>query len=169
MTLVTAIPLTRMNQGVQGDVSRQSQSQIEAQVYGATAFPQYGLAGKLVSGLFIPPAATADPIYGILIRPYPITGANASDPIGTSVPPTSGIANVLTKGYAIVNVQAGTAVAGGAVYVRFQSPSGSIVLGGIEGTSSANNYALTNARFTTGVTDASGNTEIYFDNTGVHA
>ena len=170
MTLVTALPLTRMLQGVQGDISRQSAAQTESVALGATPFPQFGIAGKIVGNLFIPPTATADPIYGLLVRTLPTQGANASDPIGTGVPPTSGVATVLTRGYAIVNVQAGSGsvAPGSAVYVRFQTPSGNVVIGGIEGATSANNYVLTYARFTTGVVDANGNAEIFIDNVAAH-
>ncbi|MCZ6975328.1 hypothetical protein NH824_23645, partial [Salmonella enterica] len=88
----------RMPAGIPGDVTRQSAAKIEPQVLNSSLpFAGYGLFGKLASNKFVPvgsgDAATA--VYGLLVRPFPITGANASDPLGTSVPPTTGIADVL--------------------------------------------------------------------------
>jgi hypothetical protein len=115
-------------------------------------------------------------VYGFLVRPYPATGNNASDPIGTAVPPAPGVGgiqqlSVLVAGYMTVYVQegAGSVAAGGAVYVRYAA-SGNLVIGGIGGAAIAsNNVALTSANsrfggaFFTGACDASGNAEIAFN------
>lgn len=158
--------LYRMNVGVQGDVSRQSQSTIESQQFNsALAFPTYGVPGKIASNLFVP-IATGDVIasvYGILVRPFPSQGANASDPLGVSVPPTTGIANVLRRGWITVVCNNGTPAKGGAVYVRTAAPSGAKVIGGIEATSDgANTFIMAGATFT-GAADASGNVEIEYN------
>lgn len=130
--------LYRMPNGIPGDVTRQSQSTIEAQVLNsAAAFFGYGLFGKMVTNKFIPITTSdvAASVYGLLVRPNPITGANASDPLGTSVPPTTGIANVLKRGYATVLLKSGTAAVDGQVYVRVGNASSPKPIGGIEAAS----------------------------------
>ena len=162
--------LFRMLQGVAGIITRVWSANVESVPLGATAFPAYGLPCKISSGTIIPITSTADPVYGILVKPFPTTGKNASDPLAAAVPPTSGVADVLTKGYVSVFVQnvPASVTLGGVVYVRFQNPSGAKIVGGIESVTSADVYALTNARFT-GNVDASGNGEIYIGNDGAHA
>ena len=158
--------LYRMNVGVQGDVSRQSQSTIEGQQYNSSLpFPTYGVPGKIASNLFVPIAGgdTTANVFGFLVRPFPSEGANASDPLGTAVPPTTGIASVLRRGYITVVNNAGTPAAGGAVFIRTATPSGQKVIGGVEAvTDPGNNFSLTGATFT-GPADANGNVEIAFN------
>ena len=170
--------LYRAQFGVAGELSRNAgASSVEPQAYGATAFGGYGIAVKMVSGLLVPLAASGDQIYGFLVRPFPTTGANASDPIGTQVPPAHGVgyglmaASVLVRGYMSVFVQegAGSVAANGAVYVRYAT-SGSLLIGGIGGASiGSNNVAVTSANcygtgaFFTGPCDANGFAEIRFN------
>lgn len=162
---MTAI-LTRMSQGFPGDVTRQSQSTIEAQIgVVATPFPAYGVVGKISAGAFVPfaGAEAATAVYGILVRPYPTQGANASDPLGTAVPKTSGVLDVLKRGYVAVKCNNGTPAINGTVYVRVATPSGAKVIGGFEATAdSTNTVVVANAIFT-GNQDASGNAEIAFN------
>lgn len=156
----------RMPYGIPGDISRASSgaNTVEAQAFGATAFPAYGVPVKLSSGTVVPIVTTGDTVYGLLVRPYPITGPSASDPIGTSVPPTSGVANVLRRGYMTVKVQLGAAscALGSTVYIRYQNPSGSQIVGGLEGASTGNTYTLTGATFM-GPADSNGNAEICYN------
>lgn len=159
--------LYRMAQGVPGDVSRPSVATIESQPYGATAFGIYGQAVQLASGLAIPVNATGLFVYGFLVRPFPTTGVNASDPLGTSVPPTSGVASIMRRGYMTVYCQLGTPAPGATVYIRFQAAAGQQILGGVEAGTTANNYAMNAA--TTGIAqfmsaaDANGMVEIGFN------
>lgn len=156
----------RMPYGIPGDVSRPSQSTIEAGVFNASLpFSKYGIPGKVASGKFVPLAGaeTAADIYGILVRPYPITGASASDPLGTAVPPTTGVADVLRRGYITVKNNAGTPALNGAVYVRIATPGAGTPIGGIEAAADgANTIVLTGARFMSAA-DASGNVEIAYN------
>jgi hypothetical protein len=166
----------RMPYAIPGDLTRGAgRSNVKAEVYGATAFPAYGLPCVLSSGTVIPVTSnlgsTANSIYGFLVRPFPLQGPNASDPLGTSVPLTTGIANVMTEGYIGVYVQAGapSVVEGGTVYLRYQTTgTGITILGGVEGVTSGNNFAVvntTNSRKTcyfTGPADANGYVEIAF-------
>ena len=160
----------RMPFGVPGDISRPSVATVEAQPYGATAFTAYGLPAKVSSGKVIPIAAQNDFVYGFLVRPFPTTGPNASDPLGTSTPPTTGVAGILRRGYINVNVQLGgaTCALGGAVFVRYQNAITGQIVGGIEGATSGNNYQLTTTYaagqvYFTGPVDANNNAEIGFN------
>ena len=125
----------RMGAGVPGDITRQSPATIESQIFDPNnAFASYGLFGKFASGKFIPVGSgdASAAVYGMLVRPNPITGANGSDPLGTSVPPLSGIANVLRRGYANVKSNAGTPALNGAVYIRVGNASTGKPISGIE-------------------------------------
>lgn len=124
----------RMPYGIPGDVSRQSLSTIVSKILGATAFTAYGQFAK-VSGTTIIPVGAADAassIIGLLVRPFPTTGANGSDPLGTAVPPTSGLGNLLQRGYMTVKNNSGTPADEAQVYVRVANASSGKPIGGIE-------------------------------------
>ncbi|MBR7512626.1 hypothetical protein KC219_20915, partial [Mycobacterium tuberculosis] len=106
-------------------------------------FASYGIPVKRVSGKIRPVAAgdAAGVIIGLLVRPFP-TGAS-QDPLGTSTPPTTGVGNVMRRGYMTVQCNAGTPADGGTVYVRVAAPSGAKVLGGIEAASERPNTYVT--------------------------
>lgn len=156
----------RMPQGIAGDVTRQSVSTIEAQMLDSTApFSAYGLFGKIAAGKFVPVGSgdAASAVYGLLVRPYPTQGANPSDPLGTSVPKTSGAADVLRRGYISVKLNSGTAALGGQVYVRVGAAATGKPIGGIEAAAdSTNTIAVVGATFMSAA-DASGNVEIAFN------
>jgi hypothetical protein len=155
----------RMPVGVPGDVTRPSQSTIEAHAYGATPFTAYGLPVKLSAGKVIPMGAgdAAQQPLGFLARPFPTQGANASDPLGTAVPPTSGVANLLKRGYITVKNNVGTPALNGVVYMRVTANGGNTIIGGIEATSDGGNtIALAGCTFN-GAADADGNVEIAFN------
>jgi len=158
--------LYRMGHGVAGDITRQSQATtIEPAVLGATPFPAYGLFGKMVSGKFVPIGAgdTADDVHALLLRPFPTQGANASDPLATAVPPTSGMADKLRRGYAAVKVNAGAAADEGAVYIRVDAAAAGKPISGIEAAADgANTIAVPGAKFKSPA-DANGIAEIEFN------
>lgn len=158
--------LTRMPTGIPGDVTRPSAATIEPGVFNsAAAFAGYGLFGKIASGKFVPVGSgdAASAVYGLLIRPYPITGVNASDALGNSVPPTTGLADVMVRGYANVKLNAGTASLGSAVYIRVGAAAAGKPIGGIEAAADgANTILVANCSFM-GAADASGNAEIRFN------
>lgn len=158
--------LTRMPAGIPGDVTRPSQSTIETGIFNsAAAFAGYGLFGKISSNKFVPVGAgdTASAVYGVLVRPYPVTGANASDPLGTAVPPTTGAADILRRGYINVKNNSGTPAAGGSVYIRVAAAAAGKPIGGIEAAADgANTIVAPNCIFT-GSADSSGNVEIAFN------
>lgn len=156
----------RMPNGIAGDITRQSQATIEAQVFdSANAFSAYGLFGKIASNKFIPVGAgdAATAVYGLLIRPYPKTGANASDPLGTSVPPTTGLADVMRRGYATVKNNAGTPAIGSQVYIRVANAAAGKPIGGIEAASDSTNTIAVAGCFFQAAADANGLVEISFN------
>jgi len=156
----------RMPAGVAGAISRPgSPTDVEPNVLNSgSVFPGYGLPGKIVSGLFVPLATSADVAYGFLERPYPITGG-VSDGLGVSTPPTSGLVGVMRKGYMMVKCNAGSPTRGGLVYFRYANGVTATPVGGIEAAAVASTTAvLTGAQFM-GPADANGNVEISFGGT----
>lgn len=70
-------------------------------------------------------------------------------------------ADALLRGEVPVVVNVGTPVAGGPVYIRVSANGANTIVGGFEAASDgAHTFALTNAKFTTGVMDANGVAEI---------
>jgi hypothetical protein len=156
--------------GVPGDLSRPSVATVEAQPYNSSLpFASYGIPGKIANGLFVPISTSADIIYGFLVRPYPTTGANASDPLGTGVPLASALlANIMRRGYMNVVCNAGTPTLGGAVYVRYANGTLGTPIGGLEATSvGGSNFAITATNgspvYFTGPADGAGNCEIAYN------
>jgi hypothetical protein len=126
----------RMPAGFAGDLQRAEIATIETQQINSSAPPtSFGVAIKLVGGLVTPINASTDTsanVYGVNLRPYPIQG-NGTDPLGTSTPPTSGVVDVLRRGYVDVVLNGTTAAAkGGTVYVRVANVSAGKPLGGFE-------------------------------------
>lgn len=156
--------LYRMPSGIPGDISRRENMTVESVPFDPNAaFSAYGLFGKIASGKLQPVGAgdAATAVYGLLVRPYPTQ--SAQEPLGTATPPTSGIANVLRRGYMTVKLTSGTAALNGQVYVRVATPSGPKVIGGIEAAADGTNtIAITNCTFM-GSADASGNVEIAYN------
>ena len=158
--------LFRMPSGIPGAVSREENKTIEPVPFDSTTpFAGYGLFGKIVSGKLQPIGAgdAATAVYCLLVRPYPTQGANASDPLGTSVPPTSGIANALRRGYMTVKLNAGTAAFTGAVYVRVANAAAGKPIGGIEAAADSTNTILITGAIFMSAADASGNVEISYN------
>jgi hypothetical protein len=104
-------------------------------------------------------ADTAASVFGFLVRSYP-TQSSSTD-FGGGVPPTSGIASAMKRGYIGAKLDgAASAVKNGTVYVR---TAGTGTVGGVEAAADGTNtFALANAYFT-GPADASGNCEIAYN------
>lgn len=158
----------RMPAGFAGDLQRAEVATIETQQIDSAAPPTvFGVAVKLVAGKVQPISLSGDTaalVYGINLRAYPIQG-NGSDPLGTSTPPTSGVTDILKRGYVDVSL-GGTATAakGGLVYVRVATPSTGKPLGGFEAAAdSTNTVVLPSNTYFTGPADAYGITEIAFN------
>jgi hypothetical protein len=158
----------RMPAGFAGDLQRAEVATIEPQqIDSATPPTVFGVPVKLVSGKVQPinnSADTAALVYGINLRAYPIQG-NGTDPLGTSTPPTSGVTDILKRGYVMVSL-GGVAAAtkGGTVYVRVAGAAAGKPLGGFEAAAdSTNTVALPSNTYFTGPADAYGITEIAFN------
>ncbi|WP_322090004.1 hypothetical protein [Burkholderia cenocepacia] len=155
----------RMPAGFAGDLQRAEVATIEPQQIDSAAPPTvFGVAVKLVNGKIQPinnAADTAALVYGVNLRPYPIQG-NGTDPLGTSTPPTSGVTDVLKRGY--VNVALGgttAATKGGTVYVRVAAAAAGKPLGGFEAAADGTNtVAMPASWYFTGPGDTYGITEI---------
>lgn len=155
----------RMPAGFAGDLQRAEVATIETQLIDSATPPTvFGVAVKYVAGKVQPinnSADTAALVQGVNLRPYPIQG-NGTDPLGTSTPPTSGVTDILKRGYVMVSLGGTTAAAkGGTVYVRVATPSGGKPLGGFEAAAdSTNTIAMPSNWYFTGPADAYGITEV---------
>lgn len=156
--------LYRMPSGIPGDVSRKLESTVESQLFdSAHPFSAYGLFGKLANGKFIPMGAgdTADSVYGLLVRPYPTH--SSQEPLGVATPPTSGVANVMRRGYMSVKNNAGNPTNGSQVYVRVANAASGKPLGGIEAVADGTNTIAIKGCIFTNAGDANGQIEIAFN------
>lgn len=128
---MTAITL-RMGAGFPGRVSRSDSLTIQQEIVDSTTPPTaYGGVVKLVSGK-LQPIASGDAgtvSDGFLVNPFPAqsttTGLNTAP-----TPPTSGIVDVLKRGYMTVPLKLGTAAKNGQVYV-VTTAGGTVVVGDI--------------------------------------
>jgi hypothetical protein len=113
---MTAITL-RAPVGFPGAITRDLDLTVVQEIISSATPPTaFGQFVKLVSGLLLPLASgdAAAVIYGLLVRPYPMQGNSTT---GSNAPPTTGIADVLRRGYMAVTLKLGTATKGGQVYV----------------------------------------------------
>lgn len=155
----------RMPAGFAGDLQRAEVATIETQLIDSSTPPTvFGVAVKYVSGKVQPinlAGDTAAIVQGVNLRPYPIQG-NGTDPLGTSTPPTSGVTDILKRGYVNVSLGGTTAAAkGGTVYVRVAAAATGKPLGGFEAAAdSTNTIAMPSNWYFTGPADAYGVTEI---------
>ncbi|CAN0620494.1 conserved protein of unknown function [Burkholderia multivorans] len=155
----------RMPAGFAGDLQRAEAATVEPQLIDSSAPPAaFGVAVKIVNGKVQPINNAADvaaSVYGVNLRAYPIQG-NGTDPLGTSTPPTSGVTDVLKRGYVSIAL-GGTAAAAkdGTVYVRVAAVAAGKPLGGFEAAADgANTVAMPANWYFTGPADAYGITEI---------
>lgn len=171
----------RMPAGIPGEVTR-------LQTYGATIEPDVINAAAAATGAALSPPSwaygaivvidangvrpvvagdTADvPLQmGVLVRPFPGPDLTVAFPAGTvpfgaGKPPTTGIVDVLRRGYVNIKLNSATAGAkGGSAYLYYGTSTGAHVQGGIEAAGGGNLVQLTQA-FLQGAADASGNTEM---------
>lgn len=126
----------RMPSGFAGDLQRAEAAVIEPQIIDPAAPPlAFGLPVKMVSGKIQPINSASDgvlAVYGVNLRAYPIQG-NGTDPLGTSTPPTSGVTDILKRGYVNIALNGSAAATKyGRVYVRTANPSAGKPVGGFE-------------------------------------
>jgi hypothetical protein len=153
--------VTRMNAGFPGRISRDDGLLlVEPAELAASGQPTaYGQFVKLVSGLVeaIASGDAATAVYGLLVAPYPVQ--STTNAMGAATPPTSGIVDVMRRGYAIVTLESGSAVKGAPVYLVTTAASGHVV-GAVDAAFDSGVNVAINAIFT-GPADANGNVEIY--------
>lgn len=156
----------RMPAGIPGNVTRASVATIESQILDTTNYPTvYGVpvaidaTSKNVRKIMAGDAAAA--IYGLYVRPFP-TASGATDGVGTSTPPVSGLCSILKRGYSNVKVNAGTAAKNGVVYVRVVANGGNTIIGGVEAAADSTNTIIMTGAYFTGPADASGNCEVAY-------
>ncbi|TDV39537.1 hypothetical protein C7405_101656 [Paraburkholderia caballeronis] len=155
----------RMPAGFAGDLQRAEVATIETQLIDPAAPPTaFGVPVKMVSGKIQPINNAADvaaSVIGVNLRAYPIQG-NGTDPLGTSTPPTTGVTDILKRGYVDVAL-GGTAPAtkNGTVYVRVAAAAAGKPLGGFEAAAdSTNTVAMPANWYFTGPADSYGIVEI---------
>jgi len=165
----------RMPAGVPGEVTRLQTygATIKAEKINTASPPQaYGVL-VVVDANGIRPIAVADAsapainLLGILVRPYPgadLTVAFPAGvvPFGAGMPPQTGLADVLRRGYCSVSLKGSAAAAkGGNVYLWYGASAAPHVQGGFEAATGASAWQVPGAQFE-GPADAQGNTEIAF-------
>jgi len=157
----------RMPAGIPGALSRATgQDTVSQELYDSAAtFSAFGLPAKMGSNGKVQPMGAGDAataLYGILVRPYPV-GAS-QDGLGVSTPATSGIANVLRRGW--INVKLGgtaPATKKSQVYVRVANAAAGKPIGGFEAAADSTNTVAPAGLFFTGPADANGNAEVEFN------
>lgn len=157
---------TRLPSGFIGQVTRDDSKTIAPEVIDSATPPTaYGSFVKLVSGKLQPIASgdAATVVHGILVQPFPVQDSGVTSSLSTAAtPPTSGLADVMRRGYIAVKLAQGTAAKKGAVYVRVTADTGKAV-GDIEtAADSAKCVAVTGCYFT-GAADANGVVEVEFN------
>jgi hypothetical protein len=127
-------------------------------VIDATALAVRGLVATDVTGFNVP--------YGAIVRPFPIQPASATNygqvAVGSpGVPPTSGIVDILKRGYMSVAVAYSGAgpVKGGQVYIWTAASAAPHIQGGFTSDGPSANVITAPAYFV-GPADSSGNSEI---------
>lgn len=165
----------RMGAGFPGDVTRTHPVDIEPDLIDSadgtppTAYGQAVLVAannRGVRPLVAGDVAVVD-IYGVTVRPNPAqqTTGGMTASFGSATPPTSGVIDILRRGYIVVKIpaaQAANASKGGAVFVRTQNAGAGQVNGGFEAVADGGNNAVLNTfRYQfNGPADADGNVEL---------
>src|SRR3569833_1294799 len=162
----------RMHAGITGDVYRIASGHFEPQVVSSAAGEAptaYGLpvvlsstAGQIGNVRAMTGSDTGQP-YGFLVRPYPTQ--SSQDPLNVSTPPTSGLVDILKRGYMTVQMQGPTAAKKGDipwVYLGTTSTTHP-VLGAVEAASAAGAVQLTSNSYFMGPADSNGMVEIAFN------
>lgn len=158
--------VTRAPAGFPGVISRSDSLTVSQEIVDSGTPPTvYGKAVKLVSGK-AQPVASGDAgtvVYGWLVKPYPTQ--SSTNTLGGATPPTSGIVNVLRRGYITVPLAKGTAAKNGQVYV-VTTAGGTVAVGDVVTSTSPSGggtgVAATGAFFQ-GAADADGNVEIAYN------
>lgn len=113
--------------GVNGDVSRMGESNVEPILQGSQ-FSGYGQPAKFNSdGQAIPfsgGAETKTDFQGILVRGAPSQSGNTNQGLDNTTPWLEQAQGLLVRGYAIVKCVVGTPIRGGIVYIQIIAAGG---------------------------------------------
>lgn len=163
----------RMPAGIPGDVNRVASAHIETQVVSSAAGEAptaYGLpvvlsstAGQVGNVRVMTSGDTNLQPYGFIVRPYPTQ--SSQDPLNVSTPPTSGLVDILKRGYMTVQMQGPTAAAKGMVPFIFLGTTSTThpVLAAVEAATSTGAALLTSNSYFMGPADSNGMVEIAFN------
>ncbi len=162
---MTAITL-RAPAGFPGVITRSDSLTVQQEIIDSGTPPNiFGGVVKLVSGK-LQPIASGDAgsvAYGFLVKAFPTQ--SSGNAYGAGTPPTTGVADVLRRGYLAVTLALGTAAKRGQVYV-VTTAGGTVNLGDIVTASSPAGggaaVAVSGAYFT-GPADSSGAVEIEYN------
>ncbi|MBZ9939145.1 hypothetical protein LB518_22805 [Mesorhizobium sp. BR1-1-16] len=154
---------TRVPAGFPGTVSRSDSLTITQEIIDSGTPPTaFGKPVKMVSGK-VQPVASGDAgsvTYGWAVKPFP--AQSSTNTLGGATPPTSGILDVLRRGYIAAALTLGTAAKNGQVYV-VTTAGGTVVVGDVVTAASpaggGTGVAVTGSFFT-GPADANGVVEI---------
>jgi hypothetical protein len=117
--------VTRAPAGFPGAVTRADSLTIQPEMIDSATPPTaYGAPVKLVSGK-VQPLGASGAIYGLAVRAYPVQ--STTNAFGAAAPPTSGLLDVMRRGYMAVALKQGTAAKGAQVYVRTVADTGKAV------------------------------------------
>ena len=164
----------RMNAGFLGAISRVESAKVEPALMDpttpATAYGQAVVVNTSANTVRKMQAGDTalDAIYGILVRPYPISQMQASSDmapasLNTQTPPTSGAVDVLRSGY-IMGYVNGAVTKGGRVYVWIAADSGNHKQGSFEASATGGStIQLDEKSYFNGPADANGVVEIAFN------
>lgn len=155
--------VTRVPAGFPGSITREDSKTVLQEIIDSTTPPTaFGGVVKLVSGKLQPIASgdAATVAYGFLARSFPTQ--SSTNAFGAATPPTSGIADVLRRGFIAVKLAQGTSAKGGAVFVRVTAASQKFV-GDIETAADSGNCVQVPGAYFMGPADATGVTEVAYN------
>ena len=157
---------TRLPAGFPGQVSRDDALTIEPGIIDSGTPPTaFGTFCKVVSGKIQPIASgdAASVVHGLLSQPYPVQATTVTSALSSAAaPPSSGMIDVLRRGYMAVTLAQGTAAKKGQVYVRVTADTGKAV-GDIETAADSAKCVAVTGCFFPGPADANGVVEVEFN------
>jgi len=166
---------TRIDVGYPGTMNRVHTADVLAEIINTTTPPlTYGamVAMDSATGTIRVPTGTdtISAIYGFYVRPYVTQGGGpvspiVNDPLGTSTPPSSGIGNVMKRGFMSVrlNTASPAVVKGQAVGVFIGTASAGNPVGGVTGAAPGATVLAVPGSFFMGPADANGFTEVAYN------
>jgi hypothetical protein len=162
----------RMPAGIPGDVNRIASATIETQVVSSAAGEAptaYGLPVVLsstsgqVGNVRVMTSGDGGQPYGFIVRPYPTQ--SSQDPLNVSTPPTSGLVDILKRGYMTVQLQGPTAAKKGDIPYIFLGTTNTThpVLAALEAATATGAVVMTSNTYFMGPADSNGMIEIAFN------